>query len=105
MLMGPDGSLSFLEMNTRLQAEHGVTEEVTGVDLVAAQIRTEAGGRLDAVLPAELSIHGHAIQHRAYAEDPRKFFPSPGPLQLLPPPRAATGTPPRTGYPQGKTHP
>src|SRR3546814_388658 len=103
MLMGPDGSLSFLEMNTRLQVEHGVTEEVTGVDLVAAQIRTAAGERLDAVLPAELSIHGHAIQARVYAEDPRKFFPSPGPLQVFRPPRAGNGIRIETGYAEGQT--
>src|SRR3546814_13003937 len=103
MLMGPDGSLSFLEMNTRLQVEHGVTEEVTGVDLVAAQIRTAAGERLDAVLPAELSIHGHAIQARVYAEDTRNFFPSPGPLQVFRPPRAGNGIRIATGSADGPT--
>ena len=103
MLMGPDGSFSFLEMNTRLQVEHGVTEEVTGVDLVAAQIRTAAGERLEAVLPAELSVHGHAIQARVYAEDPRKFFPSPGPLQVFRPPQAGNGIRIETGYAEGQT--
>ena len=86
MLMGADGSFNFLEMNTRLQVEHGVTEEVTGVDLVKAQIRSAAGEKLSDILPAKIEIQGHAIQARVYAEDPKNFFPSPGKLNVFRPP-------------------
>lgn len=86
MLMAPDGSFSFLEVNTRLQVEHGVTEEVTGIDLVAAQIRSAAGEAIDAILPDEIVLNGHAIQARVYAEDPKTFFPSPGTLDVFRPP-------------------
>jgi acetyl-CoA carboxylase biotin carboxylase subunit len=87
MLMDGNGSFSFLEMNTRLQVEHGVTEEVTGVDLVRTQIRSAAGDRLSDILPARVEIKGHAIQARVYAEDPRSFFPSPGKLKVFRPPQ------------------
>ena len=101
MLMGADGSFSFLEMNTRLQVEHGVTEEVTCVDLVKAQIRSAAGDRLSDILPARIEMKGHAIQARIYAEDPRNFFPSPGELKVFRPPHD-----PRvrieTGYAEGR---
>jgi len=101
MLMDADGSFSFLEMNTRLQVEHGVTEEVTGVDLVRAQVRSAAGDRLAAILPARIEIRGHAIQARVYAEDPKTFFPSPGRLKVFRPPQD-----PRvrieTGYAEGR---
>ena len=101
MLMGEDGSFSFLEMNTRLQVEHGVTEEVTGVDLVRAQIRSAAGDRLAAILPARVEVKGHAIQARVYAEDPKTFFPSPGKLKLFRPPQDATVRV-ETGYAEGR---
>jgi acetyl-CoA carboxylase biotin carboxylase subunit len=86
MLMGQDGEFSFLEMNTRLQVEHGVTEEVTGVDLVKAMIRCAAGERLADVLPKDIRVDGHSIQARVYAEDPKNFFPSPGKLTVFRPP-------------------
>ena len=87
MLLGADGSFNFLEMNTRLQVEHGVTEEVTGVDLVRAQIRSAAGEKLSDILPAKIEVKGHAIQARVYAEDPKNFFPSPGRLNVFRPPQ------------------
>jgi acetyl-CoA carboxylase biotin carboxylase subunit len=70
MLLGADGSFNFLEMNTRLQVEHGVTEEVTGVDLVRAQIRSAAGEKLDAILPKTIAVNGHAIQARFATIEP-----------------------------------
>ncbi len=78
-----DGMFSFLEMNTRLQVEHAVTEEITGIDLVAAQIRLAGGARLNEVIPAQPTINGHAIEVRIYAEDPVRFYPSPGTLKTL----------------------
>jgi acetyl-CoA carboxylase biotin carboxylase subunit len=99
MLMGADGAFSFLEMNTRLQVEHGVTEEVTGVDLVQAQIRCAAGGKLAEILPARIGVSGHALQARVYAEDPKNFYPSPGVLKVFRPPQ---GVRVETGYAEGR---
>ncbi len=101
MLLGADGSFNFLEMNTRLQVEHGVTEEVTGVDLVKAQIRAAAGERLSDILPTQIQIKGHAIQARVYAEDPKNFFPSPGKLNVFRPPSGA-GVRVETGFAEGR---
>jgi acetyl-CoA carboxylase biotin carboxylase subunit len=101
MLLGADGSFNFLEMNTRLQVEHGVTEEVTGVDLVRAQIRSAAGEKLGDILPGKAAIKGHAIQARVYAEDPKNFFPSPGKLTVFRPPEGE-GIRVDTGYAEGR---
>ncbi len=98
MLMDADGAFSFLEMNTRLQVEHGVTEEITGVDIVAAQIRLAAGEPLADVLPARPAIRGHSVQARVYAEDPKRFLPSPGTLAAFRPP---SGIRVETGYAEG----
>lgn len=101
MLYGLDGSFSFLEMNTRLQVEHGVTEEVTGVDLVKAQVRSAAGEPLGKILPPAIELKGHAVQARVYAEDPKTFFPSPGKLKVFRPPQDP-GIRVETGYAEGR---
>jgi acetyl-CoA carboxylase biotin carboxylase subunit len=101
MLYGADGSFSFLEMNTRLQVEHGVTEEVTGVDLVKAQIRSAAGEKLSEIIPSTIALNGHALQARVYAEDPKNFFPSPGKLRVFRPPQDGAVRV-ETGYAEGR---
>jgi acetyl-CoA carboxylase biotin carboxylase subunit len=101
MLLAPDGEFRFLEMNTRLQVEHGVTEEVTGIDLVAAQLRSSAGLPLQEILPVAPAIRGHAVQARVYAEDPVRFLPSPGKLTEFAPPRRADVRV-ETGYAAGR---
>jgi acetyl-CoA carboxylase, biotin carboxylase subunit len=76
-LMDQDGSLYFIEMNTRIQVEHPVTELVTGADLIKAQIRIAAGERLEDAV-GEMHFSGHAIECRINAEDPETFVPSAG---------------------------
>jgi len=77
-LMDEDGKLYFIEMNTRIQVEHCVTEMVTGIDLVKAQIRIAAGEKLSEIIPSPVAISGHAIECRINAEHPEKFTPSAG---------------------------
>ena len=89
--------MGFLEMNTRIQVEHGVTEEVTGIDLVATQIELAAGG----ALPQQSELRGYAMEARLYAEDPRTMFPSTGKLAVFRPP-ALYGVRIETGYQEGQ---
>jgi acetyl-CoA carboxylase, biotin carboxylase subunit len=77
-LMDEDGSLHFIEMNTRIQVEHPVTEMVTGFDLVKSQILLAAGERMGAVLHRPIEHRGHAIECRINAENPETFTPSAG---------------------------
>jgi acetyl-CoA/propionyl-CoA carboxylase biotin carboxyl carrier protein len=80
-LIGADGTISFLEVNTRLQVEHPVSEEVTGVDLVREQFRIAAGGLLE---DGDPEVTGHSIEFRINGEDPgRGFLPQPGPIHIF----------------------
>jgi acetyl-CoA carboxylase biotin carboxylase subunit len=77
-LMDSTGNLYFIEVNARIQVEHPVTEMVTGIDLVKAQIRIAAGEKLSEILRGPVEIRGHAIECRINAEHPETFKPSPG---------------------------
>ncbi len=80
-LIGADGTISFLEVNTRLQVEHPVSEEVTGIDLVREQFRIAEGGTIDYDDPEPV---GHSIEFRVNGEDPgRGFLPQPGPIHVF----------------------
>ena len=96
-LRDSSGAYGFLEMNTRIQVEHGVTEAVTGLDLVAEQIRLASG----APLPVIPELRGHALEARIYAEDPRSHMPSTGVLQLFRYP-VLEGVRVETGYCEGQ---
>jgi acetyl-CoA carboxylase biotin carboxylase subunit len=96
-----DGEVYFIEMNARLQVEHPVTELTTGVDLIGWQFRIAAGERLT-VQQTDIQRRGHAFEFRIYAEDPVRFFPSPGPLKVFRPP-AGPGIRVDAGYVEGNT--
>lgn len=101
-LYHPDVGFNFLEMNTRLQVEHAVTEETTGVDIVKAQIALAFGEPLETVYPAGTRQQGHTIEARICAEDPYTFFPSTGTLQALAFPEGP-GIRVETGFAAGST--
>ena len=100
-IAGADRSFYFLEMNTRLQVEHPVTECITGLDLVEQMIRVAAGEKLG-FTQKDVKLHGHAIETRVYAEDPyRGFLPSIGRLIRCAPPPQEDGVRVDTGVVEG----
>jgi acetyl-CoA carboxylase biotin carboxylase subunit len=80
-----DGEFYFIEMNTRVQVEHPVTELITGIDIVKEQLKIAAGEKLS-FRQEDLVVRGHAVECRINAEDPRTFMPSPGKVDLWHPP-------------------
>jgi len=96
------GAFYFLEMNTRIQVEHPVTEMTTGLDLVGLQIRLARGDDLSALTQASIRPQGHSIECRLYAENPAmNFLPSPGPLKRFRLPAATDGIRIDTGVREG----
>jgi 3-methylcrotonyl-CoA carboxylase alpha subunit len=100
-LLDADGSFYFMEMNTRLQVEHPVTEMITGQDLVEWQLRVAAGAPLP-LRQEEIRLRGHAFEARVYAEDPdNDFLPATGTLSFLQPPEESAHVRVDTGVRQG----
>jgi 3-methylcrotonyl-CoA carboxylase alpha subunit len=96
------GAYYFLEMNTRIQVEHPVTEMTTGLDLVALQIRLARGNDLSSLTQESISPRGHSIECRLYAENPAmNFLPSPGPLKRFQLPSGSDGLRIDTGVREG----
>lgn len=96
-----EGNVYFIEINARLQVEHPVTELTTGLDLIGWQLRIASGERLT-VRQEDVKRRGAALEFRIYAEDPVKFFPSPGPLKVFVPP-TGEGVRLDSGYAEGNT--
>ena len=94
-------AFGFLEVNTRLQVEHGVTEEILGVDLVVAQLRLAAGASLATTMPERTEATGHAVEARIYAEDSERLLPATGRLTVFRPP-SLTGVRIDAGYTEGQ---
>ncbi|HSQ22753.1 MAG TPA: acetyl-CoA carboxylase biotin carboxylase subunit, partial [Coriobacteriia bacterium] len=87
VLLDTDGSVYFMEMNTRVQVEHPVTEQVTGVDIIKEQIRIAAGEPMKHATQESVDLRGHAIEFRINAEDPlHNFRPHPGRIEVFNPP-------------------
>ncbi|MDP9728376.1 acetyl-CoA carboxylase biotin carboxylase subunit [Alicyclobacillus tolerans] len=101
-LADESGNYYFLEMNTRLQVEHPVTEQITGLDLVEWQLRVASGESLT-FQQQDVHFHGHSIEARVYAEDPVRGFPSPGKLQVLDLPEGMEGVRLDFGFQSGDT--
>ena len=95
------GEVGFLEMNTRIQVEHAVTEAVTGLDLVGLQLSLASGASMSEALPQEVERQGYAMEARIYAEDPNTLLPSTGKLVVFRPPRMH-GVRVETGFAQGQ---
>ena len=96
-LFASNGDMGFLEMNTRIQVEHGVTEAITGCDLIQLQIELAQGGEL----PVQPTRHGFAMEVRLYAEDPETLLPSTGRLSVFRPPQLH-GVRVESGYQEGQ---
>ncbi|MDR2354103.1 MAG: biotin carboxylase [Deltaproteobacteria bacterium] len=101
-LYSEETGFGFLEVNPRLQVEHAVTEEITGVDLVKTQIELASGKKISELFSTTPSSSGWAIEARIYAEDSLRFLPSPGPLKVFRPPQGSSIRV-ETGFKEGLT--